>query len=43
MMREPGSLYKVGRSRSMRKYKNFADTEVKVVENNYPHGFHCKQ
>ena len=43
MLRDPQSLYKSGRSEYMRKYKPFADTEVKVVENNYPHGFNCVQ
>jgi ATP-dependent DNA ligase len=43
MLREAASLYKGGRSTSMRKYKEFADTEVKVLENNYPHGFKCLQ
>jgi ATP-dependent DNA ligase len=43
MLRESQSLYKVGRSTSMRKVKPFYDTEVKVIENNYPHGFICQQ
>jgi DNA ligase-1 len=43
MLREPQSLYKAGRSDSLRKFKPFFDTEVKVVENNYPHGFNCVQ
>ena len=43
MLRDPQSLYKPGRSESMLKYKPFSDTEVKVVENNYPHGLHCEQ
>ena len=43
MLREPGSFYKHGRSSSLRKYKPFADAEVKVIENNYPHGFQCIQ
>jgi DNA ligase-1 len=43
MLREANSLYEVGRSNSLRKYKPFFDTEVKVVENNYPHGFNCLQ
>jgi ATP-dependent DNA ligase len=41
MLREPQSLYKAGRYQSLRKFKPFFDTEVKVLENNYPHGFHC--
>jgi DNA ligase-1 len=43
VLREPNSVYKVGRSKSMRKYKEFFDTEVKVIENVYPHGLHCLQ
>ena len=43
MLREPNSLYKLGRSGSLRKFKHFYDTEVKVIENNYPHGFNCQQ
>lgn len=43
MLREPGSIYKQGRSKSLRKYKEYFDTEVKVVENAYPHGFNCLQ
>ena len=43
MLRDPQSLYTVGRSPSLRKLKPFFDTEVKVVENNYPHGFNCEQ
>ena len=43
MLRDPNALYKAGRSESMRKYKPFYDTEVKVIENNYPHGFNCVQ
>ena len=43
MLREAGSLYKVGRSNSLKKYKAFLDTEVKVVDNNFPHGFTCLQ
>ena len=43
MLREPHSLYKAGRSDSLRKYKSFFDTEVKVLENNYPYGFNCLQ
>jgi hypothetical protein len=43
MLREPLSLYKVGRSNSLRKFKPFFDAEVKVVENNYPNGFFCQQ
>jgi hypothetical protein len=43
MLREPQSLYKAGRSESLRKFKPFFDTEVKVIENNYPHGFLCQQ
>ncbi len=43
MLREPQSPYKPGRSSSMRKFKPFYDTEVRVIENNYPHGFNCLQ
>jgi DNA ligase-1 len=43
MLREAGSLYKAGRSTSLRKYKPFVDTEVRVVKNQYPHGFICEQ
>jgi DNA ligase-1 len=43
MLREPQSLYKAGRSPSLRKFKPFFDTEVKVLENNFPHGFECAQ
>ena len=43
MLREPGSIYRGGRSPSLVKYKEFLDTEVKVLENNYPHGFACQQ
>jgi ATP-dependent DNA ligase len=43
MLREPASLYKGGRSPSLRKYKEFFDAEVKVVENEYPHGLKCLQ
>jgi DNA ligase-1 len=43
MLREPQSLYKAGRSNSLRKFKPFFDTEVKVVENSYPNGFQCVQ
>ena len=43
MLREPESLYKAGRSTSLRKYKPFFDTEVKVIKNQYPHGISCEQ
>jgi DNA ligase-1 len=43
VLREPRSVYKAGRSPSLRKFKQFSDTEVKVLENNYPHGFMCQQ
>jgi DNA ligase-1 len=43
MLREPQSLYKAGRSNSLKKFKPFFDTEVRVIENNYPHGFKCLQ
>ena len=43
MLRESQSLYKSGRSESMRKFKPFFDTEVKVIKNNYPHNLECLQ
>jgi DNA ligase-1 len=43
MLREPQSAYKPGRSPSLRKFKQFLDTEVLVKENQYPHGFNCQQ
>jgi DNA ligase-1 len=43
MLRGPRSLYKAGRSNNLRKFKPFFDTEVKVIESNYPHGFNCLQ
>ena len=43
MLREPGSLYRGGRSPSLRKFKEYLDTEVKVIQNNYPYGFNCVQ
>ena len=42
MMREPESLYTPGRSKSLRRSKVLFDTEVKVVKNQYPHGFACE-
>ena len=43
VLREPGSVYKAGRSTSLRKFKEYFDAEVKVLESNYPHGFVCEQ
>ena len=43
MLREPRSMYKVGRSNSLKKFKSFNDTEVKVIKSQYPHGFICEQ
>ena len=43
MLREPGSHYTNGRSNSMRKVKEYFDTEVRVLRNMYPHGFDCEQ
>ena len=43
MLREPGSIYKAGRSASLRKHKPFFDAEVKLLKNQYPHGFTCEQ
>jgi DNA ligase-1 len=43
MLREAQSMYKAGRSQSLRKFKPFFDTEVKVLENKYPQGLVCLQ
>jgi ATP-dependent DNA ligase len=43
MLRKSMSLYEGGRSEGLKKYKEFFDTEVKVLQNNYPHGFECLQ
>ena len=43
MLREPGSLYEHGRSNLMRRYKEYLDTEVRVIKNMYPHGLECQQ
>ena len=43
MLRKPSSLYEQGRSNSMKKYKEYLDTEVRVVKNMYPHGMECVQ
>ncbi len=43
MLREPRSMYKQGRSTSLRRFKPFYETEVKVVKNQFPHGFTCEQ
>jgi len=43
MLNESGSLYSPGRSKNLRKYKPFFDTEVKVIKNLYPNGFQCEQ
>ena len=43
MLRESQSLYKPGRSKSLRKFKPFMDTEVKVLKSQYPLGFICEQ
>jgi hypothetical protein len=43
MLREPQSLYKGGRSESLRKFKEFFDAEVKVLQSKYPYGFDCLQ
>ena len=42
MLREPGSLYKQGRSTSLRKYKPLFDADVKVIKNASPYGFQCE-
>jgi DNA ligase-1 len=36
MLREPLSLYKRGRSTSLKKFKPFQDAELRVLKNNYP-------
>ena len=43
MLREPESLYEYGRSNAMKRYKEYQDTEVKVIKNMYPHGLECQQ
>ena len=43
MLREPASTYNSGRSKQLRKFKPFVDTEVKVIKSQYPHGFICEQ
>ena len=43
MLREANSLYEGKRSTTLRRHKEFLDTEVKVIKNNYPHGFECLQ
>lgn len=43
VLRESGSPYQVGRSSSLRKFKSFVDTEVRVIKNLYPYGFDCEQ
>lgn len=43
MLCEPQSLYKEGRSNSLKKFKPEFDTEVRVAEVQYPHGLSCVQ
>ena len=43
ILREPGSLYEHGRSNKMKKYKEYIDTEVRVIKNKYPLGIECRQ
>ena len=43
MLRKAQSMYEQGRSNSMRRYKEYQDTEVKVLNVMYPHGFECQQ
>lgn len=43
VLRQPNSMYTPGRSLSMRKYKEYQDTEVLIIKNMFPHGFICKQ
>ena len=43
MLREPNSMYESGRSNAMKRYKEYLDTEVKIIKNMYPHGLECQQ
>ena len=43
VLRAPESQYEQGRSNDMRKYKQYQDTEVRVIQNKYPHGLECEQ
>ena len=43
ILREPGSIYKCGRSTSLRKFKPYFDAEVRVLKTQYPYGFECEQ
>ena len=43
MLNEPNSFYEAKRSKNLRKFKPFFDTEVRVIKNQYPHGFACEQ
>ena len=43
MLRAPHSLYEYGRSNLLKRYKEYLDTEVRVVKNMLPHGLECQQ
>jgi hypothetical protein len=43
MLRESQSLYTAGRSESLKKFKPYYDTEVLVLEDNYPLSLKCIQ
>ena len=43
MLRASFSNYEPGRSTSMKRYKEYKDTEVKVIKCMLPHGFQCEQ
>ena len=43
MLRKYNSFYEYGRSNSMKRYKEFQDSEVKIIKNMYPHGLECEQ
>ena len=43
ILREPGSMYINKRSTSLRKFKPYFDTEVRVLKTQFPYGFVCEQ
>ena len=43
ILRQPESLYEHGRSNAMKRYKEYQDTEVRIVKNMFPHGLECQQ
>jgi ATP-dependent DNA ligase len=43
ILREPNSLYNHGKSENIRKFKELYEAEVRVLKNNFPHGFTCLQ